>query len=126
MANAEFAALLAEQKATNTILRAAFRDQLEAIANEILEDKASSSAIALLATGQETAGGLAKGVAAATGLKGSAISERLATLVEDGVIVREGGGPSTSYRLGSLLTAGQVARIRASDKSKGDKTRGTG
>ena len=105
--------LLAEQRVTNTILRAAFKSNLEAIVKEIIEDSASSRAVVLLADGPKPAGGLSKAISSATNLKETAIRERLAPLVESGVILREGGGPATIYRLGHLLTNGQVAQIKS-------------
>lgn len=118
MTDATIDDLLAEQKTTNTILRAAYRRQLDEIVDDLLKDKASVLAVSTLAEGSKSAGDLMNSMAAATSLKGTAIGERLSALVEAGVVIREGGGPSTTYKLGTLLTSGQVAKIRNAAKVK--------
>ncbi len=106
--------LLAEQRTTNSILREAFRRELEQIVDALKRDGGNAAIVDALVDGGTTAGDLTNSVSKATKLKTRTVQERLAALVESGVILREGAGPTTSYQMGNLLTSGQVARIRSS------------
>lgn len=118
MADVTWEDLVAEQRVTNALLRAAFKDKLDAIVDELLDDRASVAIVSLLAEQDRPASDLTANAEKLTGLKERAIRTRLFDLVESGVIVRQGAGPSTTYRLGRLLSMSQVARIRSDSRPK--------
>ncbi len=121
MAGATMDDLVAEQKVTNAILRAAFKSRIDEIVEELLNDRGTAAILSLLTDSWTAASELTSNVSKQTGLKERAVQMRLSDLVEDGIMVREGAGRSTSYCLAKLLTAGQVARIRSVRRPRGKR-----
>jgi len=84
------------------ILQLAHRDAIENARTAIRDDKVNA-AILDAATKWTPAGKLTSAVKQKTKQSSATIGRRLATLVEQGVLEKSGGGPTTAYRATGLV-----------------------
>lgn len=100
--------LLREIRLQNAILRAAFRDRIDALAREVRQDAVSAALVEVLGENGRMASGALKDAAASkvpqgTDVSARTITRRLADLENKGVIEQRGQGRSTEYELTRLI-----------------------
>jgi len=100
--------LLREARLQSAILKAAFRDRIEALAKEIRSDPVSAAIVAHLAENGRTQSGALKeaamkGVPEGTDASPRTMTRRLADLENKGVVERIGQGRTTDYELTRLI-----------------------
>ena len=100
--------LLREARLQTAILKAGFRDKIDALANELRTDPVSSGIVDYLGQNDNTRSGtLKEAVTKALPKDADAsprtITRRLADLENKGVIERLGQGANTEYRLTGLI-----------------------
>ena len=100
--------LLREMRLQTAILRAGFRDRLDALGKEVAADPVSQAIIShLQEVGQTKSGALKEAapklVSNGTDVSGRTILRRLAELENKGVIERIGTGGNIEYRLTGLI-----------------------
>lgn len=84
------------------ILQLAHRDAIENARTAIRDDKVNA-AILDVATKWTPAGKLTSAVKQKTRQSSATIGRRLATLVDESVLEKSGGGPTTAYRATGLI-----------------------
>lgn len=82
--------------------RLTHRDALEAARNDILSDPVNREVLRR-ASKWVGAGSLQTTVARTTGASTRTVRDRLAELLDQGLLERRGGGPTTEYRSSGLL-----------------------
>lgn len=100
--------LLREIRLQNAILRAAFRDRIDALAREVRQDAVSAAVLEVLSENGRMASGslkdaVGKKVPQGTDVSPRTISRRLAELENKGVIEQIGRGRTTEYELTRLV-----------------------
>lgn len=100
--------LLREVRLQSAILRAAFRDRIDALAREVHQDAVSRVVVEVLSESGRTAAGalkdaVVKRVPEGTDVSPRTISRRLADLENKGVVEQIGQGRSTEYVLTRLI-----------------------
>jgi DNA-binding HxlR family transcriptional regulator len=101
--------LLREARLQTAILKAAFRDRLEALAKQIEMDKVSAAIVSHLKEHPKAKSALLKaavmkGVPQGTDASDRTISRRLSDLENKGVVERSGQGSNTEYMLTGLIS----------------------
>lgn len=101
--------LLREARLQTAILKAAFRDRLEALAKQIEMDKVSAAIISYLkehpkARSAPLKSAVTKNVPQGTDASDRTIVRRLADLENKGVVERVGQGTNTEYLLTGLIS----------------------
>lgn len=101
--------LLREARLQTAILRAGFKDRLDAIAKAISSDAVSAAIISYLRENGRTKSGalkeeVAKLVPVGTDASARTILRRLADLENEGVVERAGQGANTEYLLTGLVS----------------------
>lgn len=100
--------LLRETRLQTAILKAAFRDRIDALAKEIREDAVSAAIVDHLEENGRTQSGTLKDAVMKTVPEGTdasprTIARRLSDLENKGVLERLGQGPKTEYELTGLI-----------------------
>ncbi len=100
--------LLREIRLQNAILRAGFRDRIDAVAREVQEDAVSATVVEVLSENGRTASGslketVAERVPRGIDVSSRTISRRLAELENKGVVKQIGQGRTTGYELTGLI-----------------------
>ena len=100
--------LLREMRLQNAILRAAFRDRIDALVREVREDVVSNAIVEVLSAGGRTSSGALKDavggeVPAGTDASSRTISRRLSDLENKGIVEQTGQGRNTEYELTGLV-----------------------
>lgn len=111
--------ILQEQRITNTILRAAFRPQLDALLSQLLDDEVDGAIIRQLVDGKKSAGALTTAVTKAAEVRPRTVRLHMTDLLTQGIVDRLGQGPSTAYQLSGLLSAPQISKLRPARAAKG-------
>ena len=99
--------LLRAARLTNAILKAAFRDRIQALAQEVAADAVSAAAVEYLEQNGRTSAGVLKDAVLKALPQGSDVSprtfsRRLADLENKGVVERIGAARGTQYQLTGL------------------------
>lgn len=98
------AEMIREQRMTNFILRAAYRQQLGAMRDEILNDNAMAEIVRQLVDGPKAAGELRSAVAEAANVSERTVTRRIAELELMGVLEQSGRGARVRYMLTGLIS----------------------
>jgi hypothetical protein len=96
--------LLREQRTTNSILRAAFRPQLEELQGRVAEDPVMCSVLRCLSSGPVAAGDLKAKVTSDTSSSERTVNRRLADMQALGLIEQRGAGGRVTYESTGLVT----------------------
>jgi DNA-binding HxlR family transcriptional regulator len=96
--------LLREQRTTNSILRAAFRPQLEELQSRVVEDPVMASVLRHLSDGALAAGDLKAKVTGDTSSSERTVNRRLADMQALGLIDQRGAGGRVTYESTGLVS----------------------
>lgn len=101
--------LLREARLQTAILRAGFKERLDALAQAVNSDKVSAAILIHLRESGKTKSGalkeaVAKLVPSGTDVSGRTVTRRLSDLENEGVVERSGQAQNTEYNLTGLIS----------------------